>query len=142
MYFFGCRYSLSSSTSSSEEYTSSRESFASSEMEDLDISNNERQTDIFSRICQPSSSYERKASRVKRVSFMIGDDVQEDEIGEDAFHHDFSMHFEENHSDIEDSNVYCYDTDRTLDDMKSFLADQLENQVIQNSNRQNNLLKT
>ena len=106
-------------------------------MEDLDLSNNERQTDIFSRIYQPSSSYELKATRVKRVSFMIGDDVQEDEIGEDAFHHDFSMHFQENHSDTEDTNEYCYDTDRTLDDMKIFLADHLENQVILNINFQN-----
>jgi hypothetical protein len=110
-------------------------------MEDLHISNSERQTDIFSRIGQSSSSYKPKASRVKKVSFMIGEDMQEDEIGEDAFQHDFSMHFQENHSDIEDSTVDCYDTDRSLDDMKLFLADQLENQVIQKIHRQNKYLK-
>ena len=101
-------------------------------MEDVHISNNEYPNDIFSRICQPSSSYEPKPGRIKTVSFMIGDDMQEDEIGEDAFQHDFSMHFQENTNDIDDSTVDCYDTDQSLDDMKIFLADQLENQVTHN----------
>ena len=41
------------------------------------------QNDIFSRICQPSSSYEPKPARTKKVSFMIGlSDVSEYEGGE------------------------------------------------------------
>ena len=110
-------------------------------MENLHMSGNPAQNDIFSRIYQPSSSYEPRSPRSKTVSFMIGEEMQEDEIGEDAFQHDFSMHFEEQESDNEDSADYSYDTEKSYDDMKILLADQLENQVLQSINWQNELLK-
>ena len=64
---------------------------------------------------------------------MIGDDLQEDEledeIGEDAFQHDFSMPLQENNKDIENCGEYCYETQGSWDDKKKFLTDQLETQV-------------
>ena len=66
---------------------------------------------------------------MKKVAFMIGEDLEEDEIGEDAFHHDFGMQLQANDSDSDDFGVYSYDTQESLESVKSCLADRLETKV-------------
>jgi len=112
----------------SEEDNSSRESFASSDMEGLTITSDRRKNNEFSRLRQSSFSYEPKISRTKKVSFMIGDDVLEEEMGEDAFHHDYNMSVDDNDSEFVDTIEYPYSPDDSWRDIK-FLADQLESQV-------------
>ena len=114
----------------SEEDNSSRESFASSDMEGLNITRDGQENNEFSRLRQSSFSYEPKISRTKKVSFMIGDDVLEEEMGEDAFQHDY-MSVENDNCEFEDTSEYTYSTDDSWRDIK-FLADQLESQVRSN----------
>ena len=61
---------------------------------------------------------------------MIGDDVLEEEMGEDAFQHDY-MSVENDNCEFEDTSEYTYSTDDSWRDIK-FLADQLESQVRSN----------
>lgn len=62
---------------------------------------------------------------------MIGEDLEEDEIGEDAFHHDFGMQLQANDSDSDDFGVYSYDTQESLESVKSCLADRLETKILE-----------
>ena len=66
---------------------------------------------------------------MKGVSFVIGEEMQEDEIAEDAFQHDYSTSLHDDHAEIEDPGAYSYDTEEPWDDMERMLADRLENQV-------------
>ena len=87
-------------------------------------------SNIFSRICETSTSYRPNSNVMKKVAFMIGEDLEEDEIGEDAFHHDFGMQLQAADSDYSDDfGVYSYDTQESLESVKSCLADRLETKV-------------
>ena len=41
-------------------------------------------SNIFSRFCETSTSYRPNSNGMKKVAFMIGEELEEDEIGEDA----------------------------------------------------------
>jgi len=122
------RCSLSSSMSCSEEDSSSRESFMSSDMEGINITSDRQEPNHYSRFCQNNFSYEPKISRTKKVSFMIGDELLEEELGEDAFHHDYNTSIRNDNYEYEDSIEFPYNADDSWRDIK-FLADQLESQV-------------
>ena len=126
------RCSLSSSMSCSEEDSSSRESFMSSDMESINITSDRQDPNHYSRLCQ-NFSYEPKISRTKKVSFMIGDELLEEELGEDAFHHDYNTSIRNDNYEYEDSIEFPYNADDSWRDIK-FLADQLESQVSNSAN--------
>ena len=127
MYIY-IRCSLSSSMSCSEEDSSSRESFMSSDMEGMNITSDRQEPNHYSRLCQNDFSYEPKIRRTKKVSFMIGDELLEEELGEDAFHHDYNNSIRNDNCEYEDSIEFPYNADDSWRDIK-FLADQLESQV-------------
>ena len=127
------RCSLSSSMSCSEEDSSSRESFMSSDMESINITSDRQDPNHYSRLCQNNFSYEPKISRTKKVSFMIGDELLEEELGEDAFHHDYNTSIRNDNYEYEDSIEFPYNADDSWRDIK-FLADQLESQVSNSAN--------
>ena len=110
------------------EDNSSRESFASSDMDGINLTSDRQGSSEFSRLCRSSFSYEPKMKRTKKVSFMIGDDLLQEEIGEDAFHHDYDMSNGNDNIEYDNSVDFSYNTDDSWRDIK-FLADQLENKV-------------
>ena len=109
------------------EDNSSRESFASSDMDGINLTSDRQGSSEFSRLCRSSFSYEPKMKRTKKVSFMIGDDLLE-EMGEDAFHHDYDMSNGNDNTEYDHTVDFSYNTDDSWRDIK-FLADQLENKV-------------
>ena len=114
--------------SCSEEDNSSRESFVSSDMECANLTSDGQGSNDFSRLCQSDFAYVPKISRTKKVSFMIGDELLEEELGEDAFHHDYNNSTENDNCEYEDNDEFPYNTDDSWRDIK-FLTDQLERQV-------------
>ena len=100
----------------------------SSDMEGINITSDRQEPNHYSRLCQNSFSYEPKISRTKKVSFMIGDELLEEELGEDAFHHDYINSIRNDNYEYEDSIELPYNADDSWRDIK-FLADQLESQV-------------
>ena len=96
-------------------------------MDGINLTSDRQGSSEFSRLCHSSFSYEPKMKRTKKVSFMIGDDLLE-EMGEDAFHHDYDMSNGNDNIDYDNSVDFSYNTDDSWRDIK-FLADQLENKV-------------
>ena len=128
------RTSLGSTASYSEGDDSSRESFNSSEGgKVINISNHAAMLKNFSIAFPADENFATKinkyppSERKKSVSFMIGDeDLEEDEIAEDAFQHDYTITSQDKSIDAEDA--YSYDSEESIQSDR-VLADHLEQQV-------------
>ena len=73
------------------------------------------------------------SERKKSVSFMIGDeDLEEDEIAEDAFQHDYTITSQDKSIDAEDA--YSYDSEESIQSDR-VLADHLEQQVTRHGHK-------
>ena len=121
---------MGSSTSMSDGDNTSRESFLTSELEGITLSDNAYRTDFFSHIGKTNLPADRNNIGRKSVSFMLGDDMLEDEIAEDAFEHDYGTPILDNPTEIGHSVIYFYDSEMSPEAMERELADRLEYEVV------------